>query len=98
MSDEDDELGERSADLGARAFEQVLGEAVGVSEQNVVCKPVAYILTVSQQDAEGIIPGDEDGGLLKKPTETLNRRERRQTELTSRWQDLGLLSWCENLC
>lgn len=71
VSDEDDELGERPANLGARALEQVLGESVGVSKQNVVCKPTAYILTVSQQDAEGVVPrrqhrmniyrGGEDG-------------------------------------
>lgn len=56
MSDEDDELGKCSTDLSARALEQVFREAVGVCKQNVVCKPVAYILTVSQQDAEGVIP------------------------------------------
>ena len=47
VCDEDDELGEGPADLGARALQQVLGEAVGVGEQDVVCKPVADILTVS---------------------------------------------------
>lgn len=57
VSDEDDELGKRTTDLSARALKQVLGEPVRVSEQNVVCKPIAYILTVSQQDAEGVIPG-----------------------------------------
>lgn len=56
MSYEDDELGKSTTDLSARALQQVLREAVRVRKQNVVCKPEAYILTVSQQDAEGIIP------------------------------------------
>lgn len=47
MGDEDDELGKCTTDLSARALKQVLREAVGVREQNVVCKPIAYILTVS---------------------------------------------------
>ena len=47
MCDEDDELGQGAADLGARALQQVLGVAVGVGEQDVVCKPVADVLTVS---------------------------------------------------
>lgn len=56
MSDEDYELGKRPTNLCARALEQVLGEAIGVSKENIVRKPIAYILTVSQQDAEGVIP------------------------------------------
>lgn len=56
MSDEDDELGKCSADLSAGALQQILGEAVRVRKQDVVCKPVTNILTVSQQDAEGVIP------------------------------------------
>lgn len=60
MSDKDDELGKCTTDLSARALKQVLGEPVRVSKQNVVCKPIAYILTVSQQDAEGVIPRGED--------------------------------------
>lgn len=60
MGDEDDELGEGAAHLGARALQQVLGEAVGVRKQDVVCKPIANILTVSQQDAEGVIPAERD--------------------------------------
>lgn len=60
VSDEDYELGECTTDLSARALKEVLREAVRVSEQNVVCKPIAYILTVSQQDAEGVIPGGKD--------------------------------------
>lgn len=47
VGDEDDELGKCTADLSTRALKQVLREAVGVREQNVVCKPIAYILTVS---------------------------------------------------
>lgn len=58
VCNEDDEFGERAPDLGAGALQQVLGKAVGVGKQEVVCKPVAYILTVSQQDAQRIIPGD----------------------------------------
>lgn len=57
VGDEDDELGEGAPHLGARALEQVLGEAVGVRKQDVVCKPIADILTVSEQDAEGVVPG-----------------------------------------
>lgn len=53
------ELGEGPAHLCAGALQQVLGEAVGVGEEDVVCKPVAYILTVPQQDAEGIIPAGD---------------------------------------
>lgn len=60
VGDEDDELGEGAAHLGARALQQVLGEAVGVRKQDVVCKPIANILTVSQQDAEGVIPAERD--------------------------------------
>lgn len=60
MSDEDNELGKCPTDLSARALEQVLREPVRISKQNVVCKPVAYILTVSQQDAKGIIPRGEN--------------------------------------
>lgn len=56
VCNEDDELGERPSDLGAGALQQVLREAVGVGKQDVVCKPVAYILAVSQKDAEAIIP------------------------------------------
>lgn len=62
MGDEDDELGEGAPHLGARALEQVLGEAVGVRKQDVVCKPIADILTVSEQDAEGVVPGRGEGG------------------------------------
>lgn len=61
MSDEDYELGERPADLGAGALQQVLGEAIGVSKEDIVCKPIAYILTVSQQDAKGVIPKIAEG-------------------------------------
>lgn len=57
VGDEDDELGEGASHLGARALEQVLGEAVGVRKQDVVCKPIADILAVSEQDAEGVVPG-----------------------------------------
>lgn len=64
MSDEDDELGKRAPHLSAWALKQVLGEPVRISEQNVVCKPIAYILTVSQQDAEGVIPRGERAGLF----------------------------------
>lgn len=102
MSDEDDELGKCTTDLGARALEQVLREPVGVRKQNIVCKPIAYILTVSQQDAEGVIPGGrtsrifKEGKIGRKP----EKKEciQRQRELTSHWQDPVLLSWCENLC
>lgn len=59
MSDEDYELGKRSTDLSTWALEEILREPIRVSEQNVVCKPVTYILTVSQQDAESIIPRQE---------------------------------------
>lgn len=59
VGNEDYELGKRAADLGARALEQVLREAVWVSKQDFVCEPIAYILTVSQQDAEGVIPRRE---------------------------------------
>lgn len=59
VSDEDYELGKRSTDLSTWALEEILREAIRVSEQNVVCKPVAYILTVSQQDAERVIPREE---------------------------------------
>jgi len=62
VSDEDYELGKRTTDLSTRTLEQILGEPVGVSKQNVVCKPIAYILTVSQQDAEGVIPKEKDEG------------------------------------
>lgn len=61
VGDEDDELGEGAPHLGARALEQVLGEAVGVRKQDVVCKPIADILTVSEQDAEGVVPGRGGG-------------------------------------
>lgn len=102
MSDEDDELGKRASDLSARALEQVLGEPVWVSKQNVVCKPIAYILTVSQQDAEGVIPtGKMRGVFTDNKGETKKHRQRKkngQRELTSHWQDPVLLSWCENLC
>lgn len=84
VGDEDDELGKCTADLSARALKQVLREAVGVREQNVVCKPIAYILTVSQQDAEGIIPagkGKQNICRRIKPRET--PRTERQLELTS---------------
>lgn len=56
VSYEDDELGKSTTNLSTWALQQVFREAVRVSKQNVVCKPEAYILTVSQQDAEGIIP------------------------------------------
>lgn len=59
VSDEDNELGKCTTDLSARALKQVLREPVRVRKQNVVCKPIAYILTVSQQDAEGVIPRGE---------------------------------------
>lgn len=61
VGDEDDELGEGAPHLGARALKQVLGEAVGVRKQDVVCKPIADILTVSEQDAEGVVPGRGEG-------------------------------------
>lgn len=60
VGDEDDELGKCATDLSTRALEQVLREAVGVRKQNIVCKPIAYILTVSQQDAEGVVPEGKD--------------------------------------
>lgn len=56
MSYEDDELGKSTTNLSTWALQQVFREAVRVRKQNVVCKPEAYILTVSQQDAKGIIP------------------------------------------
>lgn len=59
MSYEDDELGKSTTNLSTWALQQVFREAVRVRKQNVVCKPEAYILTVSQQDAEGIVPGNE---------------------------------------
>lgn len=59
MRNEDDELGKCATDLSAWALKQVLREPIRVSKQNVVCKPIAYILTVSQQDAEGVIPTGE---------------------------------------
>lgn len=99
MSDEDDELGEGAADLSARALEQVLREAVGVGEENVVCKPIAYILTVSQQDAEGVIPEGRGGQVSAERTETEESFDaERGAELTSHWQDPELPSWCGNLC
>ena len=67
MSNEDDELGKRATHLSARALKQVLREPVRVSKQNIVCKPIAYILTVSQQDAEGVIPrGEEKENIYRK--------------------------------
>lgn len=56
VSYEDDELGKSTTNLSTWALQQVFREAVRVRKQNVVCKPEAYILTVSQQDAEGIVP------------------------------------------
>lgn len=64
VSDEDDELGKCTTDLGARALKQVFREPVGVRKQNVVCKPIAYILTVSQQDAEGVVPRGKDKEII----------------------------------
>jgi len=102
VSDEDDELGECAADLGARALEQVLREPVGVSKQDLVCKPIAYILTVSQQDAEGVIPGRGMGGHREcgqRGGRGENRKQKpEEAELTSRWRAPVRLSWCENLC
>lgn len=103
MGDEDDELGKCATDLSTRALEQVLREAVGVRKQNIVCKPIAYILTVSQQDAEGVVPeGKDEENIYRGPhsrEKTLKKKKKwRQTELTSHWQDPVLLSWCENLC
>lgn len=80
VSDEDDELGKCTTDLGARALEQVLREPVGVRKQNIVCKPIAYILTVSQQDAEGVIPGGRTSRIFK---EGKNREKTRKKGMHS---------------
>lgn len=76
MSNENDELGKCTTDLSARAFKQVLREAVRVCKQNVVCKPIAYILTVSQQDAEGVIPRGKD-------KESIFREKKQKTKPTN---------------
>lgn len=75
VSDEDDELGKCTTDLSTRALKQVFREPVGVSKQNVVCKPVAYILTVSQQDAEGVVP-------RRRHKENIYREGRKRETLT----------------
>lgn len=80
MSDEDDELGKCTTDLSTRALEQVLGEPVRVSKQNVVCKPVAYILTVSQQDAKGVIPKRKSKINVDKDRKTGGRGKKREKE------------------
>lgn len=99
MGDEDDELGKCATDLSARALEQVLREAVGVRKQNIVCKPIAYILTVSQQDAEGVVPGGKDEENIYREAHSREKPPpHTKAELTSHWQDPVLLSWCENLC
>lgn len=77
VSDEDNELGKCPTDLSARALEQVLREPVRISKQNVVCKPVAYILTVSQQDAKGIIPrGENKINMCKQGQEHLRGKKK----------------------
>ena len=91
VSDEDNELGKRTTDLSTWALKQVLGEPVRVSKQNVVCKPIAYILTVSQQDAEGVIPGEEVGKslffLLKEGSNT--REKPKNTAADRAYQSLA---------
>lgn len=56
MCNKYNELGEGPSHLSTRALEQVLREAIWVGKQSVVCKPAAYILAVSKEDAQGIIP------------------------------------------
>lgn len=107
VGDEDDELGEGAPHLGARALEQVLGEAVGIRKQDVVCKPIADILTVSEQDAEGVVPAVRGAATkmiffyyfkrIKNPVVVVVAKPR-WAGLTSHWQDPALLSWCGNLC
>lgn len=83
VSDEDNELGKCPTDLSARALKQVLREPVRISKQNVVCKPVAYILTVSQQDAKGIIPrGENKINMCKQGQEHLRgkKKEKRNSK------------------
>lgn len=92
VGDEDDELGEGAPHLGARALEQVLGEAVGVRKQDVVCKPIADILTVSEQDAEGVVPGRGEGEtrdffFLREGLKTLPSSS--QTEVGEAYQSLA---------
>lgn len=106
VGDKDDELGEGASHLGARALQQVLGEAVGVRKQDVVCKPIAYILTVSEQDAEGVVPvqgwggraGRERDSFLREEKNTESSSQSEVAQLTNHWQDPELLSWCGNLC
>lgn len=91
VCDEDDEFGERAPDLGAGALQQVLGKAVGVGKQEVVCKPVAYILTVSQQDAKRIIPGDGE-------SDTHVVRERGEERGMRQWmEEAGIVSEGERM-
>lgn len=85
VGDKDDELGEGASHLGARALQQVLGEAVGVRKQDVVCKPIAYILTVSEQDAEGVVPVQGWGGKGRKRERFFfKRREKYGVVITKR--------------
>lgn len=82
VSDEDDELGKRAPHLSTRALKQVLREPVRISEQNVVCKPIAYILTVSQQDAEGVIPRREMEDSYRKGLKQRGREKVSQNKNT----------------
>lgn len=56
MCNEYDEFGKSPSNLCTGALKQVLREAVWICKEDVVCKPVTHILTMSQQDAKSIIP------------------------------------------
>lgn len=59
MCNKYNELGEGPPHLSTRALKQVLRETVRVGKQGAVCKPAAYILAMSKEDAQGIIPINE---------------------------------------
>lgn len=59
MCNKYDELGKGPPHFRAGTLQQVLGEAIGVRKEHLVCKPEAHVLAVTQQDAECIVPRKE---------------------------------------
>lgn len=56
VRNENDQLRKRAPHFGAGALQEVFREAIGNVEKDVMRKPKAHILAVTEENAQGIIP------------------------------------------
>lgn len=89
MCNEYDEFGKSPSNLCTGALKQVLREAVWICKEDVVCKPVTHILTMSQQDAKSIIPETKKKTLINKDQLTVEEHMQICATHTQAYQSLA---------